>query len=64
VDKATRAYLDRIPPDKKAQSDAYFEGGYWLQLWEFLYGTGVAVLLLQGRLSARMRDLARALHAI
>ena len=58
VDKATRAYLDRIPPDKKAQSDAYFEGGYWLQLWGFLYGTGVTVLLLQGRLSARMRDLA------
>jgi STE24 endopeptidase len=58
VEKATRAYLDKIPPDKKAQSDAYFEGGYWLQLWEFLYGSCVAVLLLQGRLSARMRDLA------
>jgi STE24 endopeptidase len=59
VEKATRAYLDRIPPDKKAQSDAYFEGGYWLQLWGFIYGLGVAALLLQGRLSARMRDLAQ-----
>ncbi len=59
VDKATRAYLDRIPPAKKAQSDAYFEGGYWLQLWEFVYGGAIAVLLLQGRLSARMRDLAQ-----
>jgi STE24 endopeptidase len=58
VEKATRAYLDRIPPDKKARSDAYFEGGYWLQLWEFLYAAAIAVLLLQGRLSARMRDLA------
>src|ERR1700678_3080486 len=59
VEKATRAYLDRMPPEKKARSDAYFEGGYWLQLWGFLYGAGIAVLLLQGRLSARMRDLAQ-----
>jgi STE24 endopeptidase len=59
VEKATRAYLDRIPPEKKAQSDAYFEGGYWLQLWGFVYGAGIAALLLQGRLSARMRDLAQ-----
>jgi STE24 endopeptidase len=58
VEKATRAYLDRIPPEKKAKSDAYFEGGYWLQLWGFLYAAGIALLLLQGRLSARMRDLA------
>src|SRR5271155_1043686 len=56
IKKATRAYLDKIPPEKKAQSDAYFEGGYWLQLWNFLYGAAIAALLLQGRLSARMRD--------
>jgi len=36
VEKATRSYLDRISPEKKAQSDAYFEGGYWLQLWNFI----------------------------
>jgi STE24 endopeptidase len=59
VEKATRAYLDRIPPEKKAQSDAYFEGRYWLQLWGFIYGAGIAALLLQGRLSARMRDMAQ-----
>jgi STE24 endopeptidase len=59
AEKATRAYLDRMPPEKKAQSDAYFEGGYWLQLWGFIYGAGIAALLLQGRLSARMRDLAQ-----
>jgi STE24 endopeptidase len=59
VEKATRTYLDRIPPEKKARSDAYFEGGYWLQLWGFVYGAGIAALLLQGRLSARMRDLAQ-----
>jgi len=55
---ASRAYLARLSPEKKARSDAYFEGGYWVQLWEFLYGCGVAILLLQTRLSAKMRDLA------
>ena len=58
VEAATRAYLDRIPPDKKARSDAYFEGGYWLQLWQFLYGAALALLLLQTGVSARMRNLA------
>lgn len=59
VEKEVRAYLGRTPPDKKAKSDAYFEGGYWLQLWGFVYGAAIAALLLQGRLSARMRDLAQ-----
>ena len=30
---ATRAWLDTVPADKRAKSDAYFEGGYWLILW-------------------------------
>jgi STE24 endopeptidase len=55
VRAATDAYLAKVPPDKKARSDAYFEGGYWLQLWDFLLGSAVAVLLLEGRVSARMR---------
>ena len=55
---AARAYLERPTAKEKARSDAYFEGGYWLQLWQFLYGAAVSVLLLQARLSARMRDLA------
>src|SRR6266496_1328236 len=42
----TRAYLSKVPPEKKARSDAYFEGGYWLHLWSFLYGVMVAWLLL------------------
>jgi len=55
---ATRAYLDQLPPDQRARSDAYFEGGYWLSLWSFLWGAGVFVLLLHTGLSARMRDFA------
>jgi STE24 endopeptidase len=55
---ATNAYLAQIPADKTARSDAYFEGGYWLILWDVLYGVAVALLLLNLRWSARMRDLA------
>jgi STE24 endopeptidase len=54
---ATNAYLAQIPADKMARSDAYFEGGYWMILWDFLYGAAVALLLLNLRWSARMRDL-------
>ena len=55
---ATNAYLVKVPPDKKARSDAYFEGGYWLILWNFLLYTAVYLLLLVTGWSARMRDLA------
>jgi STE24 endopeptidase len=58
VEEATRAYLARMTPEKKARSDAYFEGGYWLRLWDFLYGVAVAWLLLAAGWSARMRGLA------
>jgi len=56
VKAATDAYLAKVPPDKRARSDAYFEGGYWLQLWDFLLGSAIAILFLQTRWSARIRD--------
>jgi hypothetical protein len=49
---ATNAYLAQIPSDARSRSDAYFEGGYWLILWDFLYGAIVYILLLQLRWSA------------
>ena len=58
---ATNAWLATLPPDAKARSDAYFEGGYWLILWDFLWGIAVMLLLLETRLSARMRDFANRL---
>lgn len=61
VKAATDAYLAKIPPDKKARSDAYFEGGYWLLLWDFLLGSAVLVLLLHTGLSARMRGWAESI---
>ena len=55
---ATRALLDRVPAEQKARSNAYFEGGYWLQLWSFLIGIAIAWLLLHFRISLRIRQLA------
>ena len=53
---ATNAYLAQLSGEKRARSDAYFEGGYWLQLWDFLLGAAVSLLLLSTGWSARMRD--------
>jgi STE24 endopeptidase len=53
---ATRAWLDTVPADKRAKSDAYFEGGYWLILWNFLLNAAIAIFLLSSGISARLRD--------
>ncbi|MGA3264111.1 MAG: M48 family metallopeptidase [Terracidiphilus sp.] len=58
ADAATEAYMAMMSAAAKTRSDAYFEGGYWLILWNFLYGSAIALLLLNLRWSARMRDLA------
>jgi STE24 endopeptidase len=56
VEAATQAYLDTVPPEKRARSDAYFEGGYWLILWRFLWSSLALLVLLHFGLSARLRD--------
>ena len=61
VKAAVDAYLATVPADKRARSDAYFEGGYWLLLWDFLSTVLVMWVLLHFRWSARMRDLAERL---
>jgi STE24 endopeptidase len=58
AEAATNAYLAQIPATSRARSDAYFEGGYWMILWDFLAGVVVALLLLNMRWSAAMRNLA------
>jgi STE24 endopeptidase len=55
---ATQAWLASVPQEKREKSDAYFEGGYWLTLWNFLLAAGISILLLTSRISARMRDFA------
>ena len=55
---ATRAWLETVPADKRAKSDAYFEGGYWLLLWNFLLGAAICLFFLATGLSARLRAFA------
>jgi STE24 endopeptidase len=59
VEAATRAYLDELPAEARARSDAYFEGGYVLIVVDLVYGLIVAAILLWGRLSANFRDRAQ-----
>jgi len=56
AEAATQAYLDMMPTAAIARSNAYFEGGYWLILWDFLVSSAIALLLLELRWSARMRN--------
>jgi STE24 endopeptidase len=57
-DAATAAYLAQLSPAARAKSDAYFEGGYWLMLWDLLIGLAIAWLFMGTRLSTGIRDLA------
>src|SRR3989441_6485598 len=56
--EATKAWLNTVPADKREKSDAYFEGGYWLILWNFLLAAAISIFLLTSRISAGMRDFA------
>ena len=58
VNAASDAYLALMPASAQAHSDAYFEGGYWLILWDFLVGALISLILLQLGWSAWMRNLA------
>lgn len=53
---ATAAYMAQLSPEARAKSDAYFEGGYWLLLWDFLVGLLLAWLFLGTGLSRGLRD--------
>jgi STE24 endopeptidase len=55
---ATRAYLATLASDRKAKSDAYTEGGYWLTLWDFVVSGVVFILLLATGVSSHMRNVA------
>ena len=53
---ATQAWLDSVPKEKREKSDAYFEGGYWLLLWNYVMAAAISILLLASKISARLRD--------
>jgi len=56
--EVTNAWLKTVPADKREKSDAYFEGGYWLILWNFLVGAAIGIFLLASKWSARLRNFA------
>ncbi len=53
---ATNAYLATLPADKRAASDSYFEGGYWIGLWGSLITIAIMYFLLRSGLSRGIRD--------
>jgi STE24 endopeptidase len=53
---ATQAYLATMSAADRARSNAYFEGGYWLILFDFLVASIVYLILLQTGLSTKLRD--------
>ncbi len=55
---ATQAWLDTMPASEKERSDAYFEGTYWLLLWNTLLSAAICLLFLKTGWSARIRDFA------
>ena len=55
---ATQSWLATVPKNEREKSDAYFEGGYWLILWNFLMAAAISIFLLASRISARLRDFA------
>jgi STE24 endopeptidase len=61
VDKATQAYLDLLSPEQRRLSDQYFEGGYWLSLWDVLLTVAVCALLLVSGISRRMNTFSQRL---
>jgi STE24 endopeptidase len=58
AEAATNAYLAEIPAAARARSNSYFEGGYWLILWDFLMAVAIYWALLAFGWSAKMRNLA------
>jgi STE24 endopeptidase len=58
---ATQAWLATVPRNEREKSDAYFEGGYWLILWNFLLAAAISTFLLASRISARLRDFSQRL---
>jgi len=58
--KSTNAYLRQVSGAARERSDAYFEGGYALLFVDAFYVIAVSGILLWFRISARMRDFAKA----
>ncbi|MFZ4380527.1 MAG: M48 family metalloprotease [Sandarakinorhabdus sp.] len=56
---ATQAYMATLSGAARAKSDAYFEGGYWLILWDFLVTVVANLIVLRLGWAARLSRWAR-----
>ncbi|MGH8205072.1 MAG: hypothetical protein ACREST_10720, partial [Steroidobacteraceae bacterium] len=54
--RATDAYIATVPAADRENSDAYYEGGYWIELWSTLIVVAICALMLRLRFAARLRD--------
>jgi Zn-dependent protease with chaperone function len=64
VDVATEAWLATISAETADRSDAYFEGGYWIQLWSIALTLLIAWGLLHFGVSQRFRDWGQRVTAV
>ncbi|KUR73146.1 peptidase [Novosphingobium fuchskuhlense] len=55
VDHATRLWLATLSAPARARSDAYFEGGEWLALWNTVFSVALCWFLLRVRLLPKVR---------
>jgi len=53
---ATDAWIATQDAARRAKTDAYFEGGYWIALWGALIAVASSALLLASGASRRLRD--------
>lgn len=54
----TEKLLSTLPAEARAKSDAYFEGGYVIQVWSLLLGLAITWLLLKFHVTVKLRDIA------
>lgn len=54
----TEKIMAQLPAEARAKSDAYFEGGYWLPLWETVVTLGLTFLLYRLGVYPWLRTLA------
>lgn len=54
----TEKLLNTLQAEARAKSDAYFEGGYWLLLWNLAVSLGLSWVMLKFGWVRKLRDLA------
>jgi len=54
----TEKIMAQLPAEARAKSDAYFEGGYWILLWDVLVTVGLTALLYRLGVYTKLRTIA------